>query len=110
MSRSFDLLDRKRARRGVATLLKTPFKPENRLDEESYQRQVRYVIDAGTVLLIPGMIGSETYCLPLADRERCIEVFLEESSGRVPVCAAVCGVGVYDVAKAAARAQEMAPT
>ena len=107
MSRSFDLLDRQRAPRGVATLLKTPFKSENRLDEESYRRQVRHVIDAGTVLLIPGMIGSETYCLPPEDRERCIQISLEESNGRVPVCAAVCGIGVYDVARSAARAQEM---
>ena len=107
MSRSFDLLDRHRAPRGVATLLKTPFKSENRLDEASYRRQVRHVIDAGTVLLIPGMIGSETYCLPPEDRERCIQISLEESNGRVPVCAAVCGIGVYDVARSAARAQEM---
>ena len=103
MSGSFDLLDRQRAPRGVATLLKTPFKAENRLDEESYRRQVRHVIDAGTVLLIPGMIGSETYCLPPEDRERCIRISLEESNGRVPVCAAVCGIGVYDVARSAAR-------
>ena len=101
MSGSFDLLDRQRAPRGVATLLKTPFKAENRLDEESYRRQVRHVIDAGTILLIPGMIGSETYCLPSEDRERCIRISLEESNGRVPVCAAVCGIGVYDVARSA---------
>ena len=101
MSGSFDLLDRQRAPRGVATLLKTPFKAENRLDEASYRRQVRHVIDAGTVLLIPGMIGSETYCLPPEDRERCIRISLEESNGRVPVCAAVCGIGVYDVARSA---------
>lgn len=107
MPKPFDLPDPERAPRGVATLLKTPFEPENRLDEESYRRQVRHVIDAGTVLLIPGMIGSETYCLPPEDRERCIQISLEESNGRVPVCAAVCGVGVYDVARAAARAQEM---
>ena len=59
MSRSSELLDPQRAPRGVATLLKTPFKDENRLDEVSYRLQVRHVIDAGTVLLIPGMQGSE---------------------------------------------------
>ena len=107
MPGSFDLLDPQRAPRGVATLLKTPFKSENRLDEESYRRQVRHVIDAGTVLLIPGMVGSETFCLPPEDRERCIEISLEESDGRVPVCAAVGGIGIYDVANAAVKAQEM---
>ena len=40
MAGSFDLLDPKLAPRGVATLLKTPFKSENRLDEASYRRQV----------------------------------------------------------------------
>jgi 4-hydroxy-tetrahydrodipicolinate synthase len=107
MSGSFDLLDPQRAPRGVATLLKTPFKTENRLDEESYRRQVRHVIDAGTVLLIPGMQGSETYCLPPEDRDRCIEICLEESDERVPVCPAVCGIGIYDVANAAVKAQKM---
>ena len=52
MSRSSELLDPQRAPRGVATLLKTPFKDENRLDEVSYRLQVRHVIDAGTVLLL----------------------------------------------------------
>lgn len=103
----FDLLDPQRAPRGVATLLKTPFKAENRLDEESYRRQVRHVIDARTALLIPGMQGSETYCLPPEDRERCIEICLEESGEQVPVCPAVCGIGIYDVANAAVKAQEM---
>ena len=107
MPQAFDLLDPERAPRGVATLLKTPFKSENRLDEESYRRQVRHVIDAGSVLLIPGMVGSETYCLPPEERERCIEISLEESDGRVPVCAAVGGIGIYDVANAAVKAQEM---
>ena len=107
MSRSFDLLDPTRAPRGVATLLKTPFKPENRLDEESYRRQVRHVVDSGSVLLIPGMLGSETYCLSPGDRESCIQISLEEANGSVAVCAAVCGFGIYDVAEAAVRAQEM---
>ena len=107
MSGSFQLLDRRRAPRGVATLLKTPFEPDNRLDEISYRRQVEHVIDAGTVLLIPGMQGSETYCLSPQDRERCIRISLEEASGRVPVCPAVCGIGVYDVADAARKAQDL---
>lgn len=49
----------------------------------------------------------KTYCLPAEDRERCIEISLEESDGSVPVCPAVGGVGIYDVANAASKAQEM---
>ena len=40
MAKTFDLLDKIQAPHGVATLLKTPFKPDNSLDEMSYHRQV----------------------------------------------------------------------
>ena len=86
MRKAFDLTDRNRQIKGVATLLKTPFDNDGRLDESSYRRQVRHVIDAGTVLLIPGMLGCETYCLSPAEREKCIPISLEEANGRTGLC------------------------
>ena len=107
MRKAFDLTDRNRQIKGVATLLKTPFDNDSRLDESSYRRQVRHVIDAGTVLLIPGMLGCETYCLSPAEREKCIAISLEEANGRIPVCAAVGGVGIHEVVNAAQQADKI---
>ena len=107
MTATFDLTDADAPLRGVATLLKTPFDADGQLDEESYARQVRHVIEAGTVLLIPGMQGSETYCLPPAGRRRCIEISLSHAHQRVPVCAAVGGLSVAEVVEAAASAEAM---
>ena len=107
MRNVFDLTDRNRQIKGVATLLKTPFDNDSRLDEYSYRRQVRHVIDAGTVLLIPGMLGCETYCLSPAERETCIEISLEEANGRIPVCAAVGGIGIHEIVNAAQQAERI---
>ncbi len=107
MPKAFDLTDQNTKLKGVATLLKTPFDNDSRLDEYSYRRQVRHVIDAGTVLLVPGMLGCETYCLSPAEREKCLEISLEEAKGRIAVCAAVGGVGVNEVSNAAQRAAKI---
>ena len=107
MTGTFDMMNQEAELRGVATLLKTPFDADGQLDEESYVRQVRHVIGAGTVLLIPGMQGSETYCLSPDARRTCIEISLRIACQRVPVCAAVGGLSVTEVVEAALAAEEM---
>ena len=92
--------------RGVATLVKTPFDEDGRLDEASYRRQVAHVVGAGTVMLIPGMLGSETFSLSAAQRRRCIEICLEEAGG-VPVCPAVGAEGVNDTVAGAREAERI---
>ena len=103
----FDLFHPEIAPKGVATLLKTPLLDDGQLDETSFVRQTKHVVDVGTCLAITGMIGSETYALSDAERVRCLELTLDICEGHVPVCAAVVGVSVHEVVAAAERAAEM---
>ena len=107
MNKPFDLLDPARAPRGVATLVKTPFLDDGRLDETSYRRQVRHVIRARTVMLIPGMGGAETFSLSQAEHVRCIEICLEEAQEKIPVCATVCGMDIAEIVRRGREAADM---
>ncbi len=102
-----DLFDPEAAPRGVATLIKTPLLENGRLDEESFARQVQYVVDVGACLTIPGMHGAETYSLSDAERARCLEITMDICGDRVPVCATVVGLSLRDAIAAARRAEEM---
>ena len=103
----FDLFDPAQAPKGQATLVKTPFLVDGRLDEDSFARGIKHVVDIGTKLAIVGMVGSETYGLADEERVRSIEIAIDECGDRVPVCAAVAGLSVEDVVTAARRADSM---
>ena len=103
----FDLFNSQSAPKGVATLVKTPFLENGRLDEASFVRQVEHVVDVGTCLAITGMHGSETYAVDDSERVRCLEMTLEVCAGRVPVCAAVVGLSIPEAVAAAQRAERM---
>ncbi len=102
-----DLFDPEAAPRGVATLIKTPLLENGRLDEESFALQVRYIVDVGGCLAIPGMHGAETYSLSDAERLRCLEITMDICGDRVPVCATVVGLSIRDAIVAARRAEDM---
>ena len=104
---TFNLFDPETAPRGVATLIKTPMVQQGRVDKASYVRETRHVVDIGTSLAITGMLGSETYSIPDADRVLCLEITLDICAGRVPVCAAVVGTSIHEVVAAAERAEKM---
>ena len=53
MSR-FDLFGPEVAPKGVAVHMKTPFLENGRLDEQSYERTARHVVDIGAALVIAG--------------------------------------------------------
>ena len=103
----FNLFKPQVAPKGVATLLKTPLLENDRVDFESYVRQVEHVVNVGTCLAIPGMRGCETWALSEAERFRCLEITLEICRDRVPVCAAVAAISIPDCVTAAQRAEEM---
>ncbi len=99
----FDLFDREVAPRGVGTHLKTPFLANGRLDEASFERTARHVVEAGTCLLIAGQRGCETLALSEAERYRSLEIAVEVGGDRVPVLATATGAAVPDIIAAAKR-------
>ncbi len=103
----FDLLDAAQAPKGLVAHFKTPMQDDGRLDEASYLRQARYLVDVGACLAVTGMIGCETLALSEAERIRSLELALDVCAGRVPVCASVVGASVPDVVSAAVRAEAM---
>ena len=103
----FDLLDAAQAPKGLVAHFKTPLQDDGRLDEASYLREARYLVDVGACLAVTGMIGCETLALSDAERVRSLELALDVCDGRVPVCASAVGASVADVVSAAVRAEAM---
>jgi 4-hydroxy-tetrahydrodipicolinate synthase len=75
--------------RGVWNIVPTPFDESGALDEPSLRRLVDFVVATGVQgLTILGVLG-EAGKLADAERTRVIEVTLEATAGRLPVCVGV---------------------
>jgi len=82
---------------GVGTALITPFKSDFSLDESAFrklvkrqiQNEVNYLVPLGTTGETPLGTTGETPCLEKSEKEKILEITLEESSGKVPVIAGV---------------------
>jgi dihydrodipicolinate synthase/N-acetylneuraminate lyase len=72
--------------RGIYPALVTPFTRDDRLDEEAYRRLIRYVLPHVNGVVPCGTTGEFSY-MTLEERQRAIEVCLDEVNGRVPVLA-----------------------
>ena len=73
--------------RGIFPPMVTPFKENEDLDEKSLRSLTRFVIDNGIHGLTPCGSSGEFYTLSFEERERVVEIVLEENNGRVPVIA-----------------------
>lgn len=71
--------------RGIFPVLLTPFNEDRSLDEESLQRQVDFVIQAGAHGMVTPVNTSEFYLL--SDQERCrlVQIVVDQTAGHVPV-------------------------
>lgn len=69
---------------GVIPILVTPFDEQGRIDRDSLQSEVDFVIDAG-VHAIGIALGSEIDKLSEAEREVVIRTVIDRAAGRVPV-------------------------
>lgn len=73
--------------RGIFPPMVTPFKDNEDLDEKSLRRLTNFLIDNGIHGLTPCGSSGEFYTLSFDERERVVEIVLEENGGRVPVIA-----------------------
>ncbi|MCS7179400.1 MAG: dihydrodipicolinate synthase family protein, partial [Anaerolineae bacterium] len=72
--------------RGIYPALVTPFTRDDRLDEEAYRRLIRHVLPHVNGVVPCGTTGEFSY-MTIEERQRAIEVCLDEVNGRVPVLA-----------------------
>jgi 4-hydroxy-tetrahydrodipicolinate synthase len=82
---------------GCGTALVTPFTPAGALDEPALRRLVRRQIDGGIHFLVPCGTTGECPTLTDAERNRVVEIVVEESAGRVPVLAGAGGYNTEEV-------------
>jgi 4-hydroxy-tetrahydrodipicolinate synthase len=71
--------------RGTFVALLTPFTADDQLDEARLRRHIDWLIAEGVHGLIPSGSAGEFLQLTDQERERLIEVTIEQSAGRVPV-------------------------
>jgi 4-hydroxy-tetrahydrodipicolinate synthase len=81
---------------GCGTALVTPFQKDLSLDEVALRKLVRRQIEAGIHFLVPCGTTGESPTLTESERQRVVEITLEEVRGKVPVLA---GAGGYDTAE-----------
>jgi 4-hydroxy-tetrahydrodipicolinate synthase len=91
---------------GVIPILLTPFDEQGRIDPESLEREVDFVIDAG-VHALGIALGSEIFKLTEAERDLVARTVIRRVNGRVPVVVNT-GADGTDLAIAYSRAAEEA--
>ena len=82
--------------KGIATVLNTPFNPDNSIDFKSLKNNVNNALNAGVAgFLVPAM-ASEVYKLSEKERVEMVAAVLEEVNGKVPV---IAGAGETNIPK-----------
>jgi 4-hydroxy-tetrahydrodipicolinate synthase len=71
--------------KGVYSAVATPFTVDQDLDESGLRRLVDRTIDAGVHGLVPCGSTGEFTALTRSERERVVEVVIEQTAGRIPV-------------------------
>lgn len=73
--------------KGVYTAIVTPFKDDNKIDEQSLRKLVDFQIDKGVQGIVPVGTTGESPTLDHEEHHRVIEIVIDQVSGRVPVIA-----------------------
>ena len=89
---------------GCGTALVTPFTTLGALDEAAVRRLTRRQIDGGIHFLVPCGTTGESPTLSDTERQRVVEIVVDEAAGRIPVLA---GAGGYNTREVIGLAREM---
>jgi dihydrodipicolinate synthase/N-acetylneuraminate lyase len=92
---------------GIFPSLPTPFAAGDRVDVVAQRRIVRFALDAGAHGFLCFGLAGEVFRLTAGDRLELLEAIVDETDGRVPVCAGV-GTEASHSSIALARASEAA--
>ena len=89
---------------GCGTALVTPFTTLGALDEAAVRRLTRRQIDGGIHFLVPCGTTGESPTLSDTERQRVVEIVVDEAAGRIPVLA---GAGGHNTREVIGLAREM---
>lgn len=85
------------APKGIYTAIVTPFTESDEFDEAAFRRLIEFQIDEGAAgLLVIGGSG-EFVSLTPAERERVIDVAMEQNAGRMPIIVGALAPGTREV-------------
>jgi 4-hydroxy-tetrahydrodipicolinate synthase len=73
--------------KGIIAVMATPFTANERLDEPALRALVAHLLRGGVHGLFPAGSTGEFYALTREEKQRIIEITIEEAEGRVPVYA-----------------------
>lgn len=93
--------------RGTGTALVTPFKKDEKLDEQTLRRLVRFQIKGGVEALVPCGTTGESPTLSQEEEERVISLVIEENNGKVKVFAGAGGNNTNEVVEKAKAARQL---
>ena len=79
-----------RNQRSVIVISITPFHADGSLDEGGYRAHLRRLAEAGVTVYVAGSGTSEAYTFTREERERVLDISVEELKGKVPVRAMGC--------------------
>lgn len=91
---------------GIIPALVTPFHDDESINEAELRNQVRRQLDAGAHGLFPGGTNGEFYALSGDERQRVLEVVLDEVAGAVPVYAGTGAVTTRESLELSKRAAD----
>ena len=91
---------------GVGTALITPFTRTGALDAAAVRHLARRQVDAGVHFLVPCGTTGEVPTLSSAERQRVVEICVEEAAGRALVLAGAGGYDTREVVHAVADMQK----
>ncbi len=86
---------------GVFTALVTPFSNDGELNEAALKELIGRMIGAGVSGLVPIGGTGEYFSLSRTERNRIVELTVEQSAGRLPVIPGVLATGFHDALDAA---------
>lgn len=93
--------------KGIIPPILTPMNADESINEEELRRQVNREIDAGVHGVFPFGTNGEAYALSFAEKERVLEIVVEETRGRVPVYAGSGCVTTRETVRLSRRAEAL---
>lgn len=93
--------------KGIIPPILTPMNADETINEQELRNQVNREIGAGVHGIFPFGTNGEAYALTFAEKERVLDIVIEETRGRVPVYAGSGCVTTRETVQLSKRAQEM---
>lgn len=93
--------------KGIIPPIITPMHEDERVNEEELRNQVNRLIGAGVHGLFPFGTNGEGYILREEEKERILEIVVDETAGRVPVYAGTGCIGTKDTIKQSQKAMAL---